>query len=234
MVLSIINVVITHSQDKILLLLNRYYIRLQPLLLHSHHSVSLSFVIRSSLPYFMGCCSSSSTWKQEQIQDYQFVHIDVQEFVLKSAFYRFKYVLLYCTIMKDTLVYMADVYTVYQYNTSKTFERTPGLEKLKATPHMIEVLKWLYLGSIFFSLLLLMLETRKAFRIIQSSYISTAFTNNISYRQYAIQSFAHYSFFQRIEMCKRPIDKVAFYCYFSLKGKSSSFRPVFLSITQDR
>jgi hypothetical protein len=113
---------------------------------------------------------------------------------------------------------MADIFTVYQYISSKTFEMTPGMESLKAKPALMEALKWVYLGSIFLSLVFFLLELRKGHRIVRSSYISTAFTNTISYRQYAIQSFAHYSFFQRIEMYKRPIDRVAFYCFFALKG----------------
>jgi hypothetical protein len=169
----------------------------------------------------MGCCCSAASWKEEEVQDYKFSYIDVNEFVLSNCYYRLKYCFLFLLVMKDILIYMADIFTVVQYLAFGAFDSNPGLDDLRARwSWIVEALKWAYLGSIFISLVLLLFEIRKGRKITQSGYISTAFTNTIAYRQYAIASFAHFSLFERIEMYKKPIDRVAFFVFFSLKGKS--------------
>jgi hypothetical protein len=123
--------------------------------------------------------------------------------------------------MKDILVYMADLYTVVQYLALNGFDTNPGLDSIRQSKYsfVVETLKWLYLGSIFMSLILLLFESLKARRITKSGYISNAYTNTISYRHYAIASFSYFSFFERIEMYKKPIDRVAFFVFFALKGR---------------
>jgi hypothetical protein len=166
------------------------------------------------------CCCSTASWKEEQVEDFKFSYIDIDQFRLKSFYYRFKYCLLFIIVMKGILVYMADIYTVVHYLALDGFTANPGLDSLNSKwSILVHVMKWVYLGSIFISLLILLLEIKKSRKITRSGYISCAFTNTMSYRQYAISSYSYYSFFQRIEMYIRPIDRMAFFVFFSLKGK---------------
>ncbi|CAI2179647.1 18990_t:CDS:2 [Funneliformis geosporum] len=80
------------------------------------------------------------------------------------------------------------------------------------------VSKWIVVGSICFSFLLLFIEVRKARLIVASRDISFAFTSIVAYRYYTLTSYAHWCFFQEIRSQQKGQDKIAFFVFFSFKG----------------
>jgi len=78
---------------------------------------------------------------------------------------------------------------------------------------------FLLLFSILVTYLLSYLELKKAQKIIKSKNISFAFTNIVAYRYYCIKSYAYYCFFQLIQDHKKRSDAVAFFVFFTFKGK---------------
>ncbi|KAF9436630.1 hypothetical protein BGZ76_003427 [Entomortierella beljakovae] len=81
-----------------------------------------------------------------------------------------------------------------------------------------EVYKWIFAACILLSFVLLAWDLKKAAAIIKSRDISYAFTSMIAYRYYAIQSYAHFCLFEKIQNSKKQIDEVAFFCFFTFRG----------------
>jgi hypothetical protein len=165
-------------------------------------------------------------WKDEEVHDYKFSYIDVDEFRIQEFYPRLKYALVYVSILRGILIYMADIFTVIQYLVFNSFDNNPGVLKLKHqygrdAARWMDTLKWVYLGSIFFSLFLLLLEARRCRQIIKSNFISYAFTSSMAYQCYAITSYSHYCFFLHIEDFKTRIDNLAYFVYFNLRGTMS-------------
>ena len=73
-------------------------------------------------------------------------------------------------------------------------------------------------ASVALSFILLALDWRKSFLIIQSRDISYAFTSTVAYRYYVIRSYPHFCFFQQINNSKKLKDMLSFWVYFRLKG----------------
>ncbi|OCB91548.1 hypothetical protein A7U60_g1174 [Sanghuangporus baumii] len=78
--------------------------------------------------------------------------------------------------------------------------------------------KWLFVGCIIFSFLLLAYEARKARKIILSRDISYAFTNVMANNYYSLRSYDHFCFFSRINDSTKTIDDFAFFVFFTFKS----------------
>lgn len=78
--------------------------------------------------------------------------------------------------------------------------------------------KWIYVGCIALSFLLLALDIRKARLVIASRDISYALTSITAYRYYSIKSYPHYCLFDKIQASKKTTDDFAFFVFFTLKG----------------
>lgn len=79
--------------------------------------------------------------------------------------------------------------------------------------------KWIFLGCIIFSFLLLAWESRKARMIIRSRDISYAFTNIMANDYYSMKSYDHFCFFSQINNSKKKKDEFAFFVFFTFKGE---------------
>ncbi|KAG8958081.1 hypothetical protein FRC03_009470, partial [Tulasnella sp. 419] len=77
--------------------------------------------------------------------------------------------------------------------------------------------KWIFVGCIIFSFLLLAYEARKAKRIIASRDISSAFTNVMANNYYSLRSYDHFCFFCQIENSTKKKDDFAFFIFFTFK-----------------
>jgi hypothetical protein len=50
-------------------------------------------------------------WKREQVADHKFDFIDVDEFYDPSCFTKMKYMMIFLSVIKSTLTYLADLWT---------------------------------------------------------------------------------------------------------------------------
>ncbi|RUS11927.1 hypothetical protein BC937DRAFT_87944, partial [Endogone sp. FLAS-F59071] len=156
------------------------------------------------------CRDSGPKWKRELVQDHKFDFVDIDEFYDDSCFTRTKYSLSTLLIIKSVLVYMADLWTAISLLVIGTMTITPVIS--------IQIAKWIFLGCIVMSFLLLFLDIRKSRLIIESRDISYAFTSVIASRYYTTKSYPHYCFFQKINDSKKTTDEFAFFVFFTLKG----------------
>ncbi|CAG8575343.1 1758_t:CDS:2 [Funneliformis caledonium] len=151
-------------------------------------------------------------WKREKVQDHKFDFVDVQEFEKDDFISKIKYSFVFFIVLKSVLVYIADIYNA---GALLVTDKWAGGVKPKI-PFIIS--KWIVVGSIFISFVLLLLEVRKARLIVASRDISFAFTSIVAYRYYTLTSYAHWCFFQEIRNQQKGQDKIAFFVFFSFKG----------------
>ncbi|KAF8192477.1 hypothetical protein BJ912DRAFT_1094915 [Pholiota molesta] len=79
--------------------------------------------------------------------------------------------------------------------------------------------KWLFVGCIIFSFLLLAYESRKAKKIIASRDISYAFTNIMANNTIpSVRSYDHFCFFDHISNSTKTSDDFAFFVFFVFKS----------------
>jgi hypothetical protein len=86
-----------------------------------------------------------------------------------------------------------------------------------------EVAKWIFLGAIMFSFILLFWDIRKARGIIASRDISLSFFSPIANRWYSSKDYNYFCLFRKINNSRKSIDSIAFFVFFTLKGKTSFF-----------
>lgn len=193
----------------------------------------------------MSCCNNDAEWKREEITTHKFDFIDIEDYLNNSFLVRLRYSSVFFLTLKSILLYMADIgilvvmITAFQElsallsnSDSPCDEKTYGpaicgksfdkfgsggaVSSLIPIPARLGIV----FGSMFFSFLFLIIEWRKARRIIKSRDISYALTSNVSYRYYSIQSYAHFCFFEKIKNSRRTVDVMAFYVFFTFKSIS--------------
>jgi len=159
-------------------------------------------------------------WKREAVPDHKFDFIDVRDYHSKALGIRLQYLWVYILVMKSFLVYISDIYTATTMLTSedwsnKIYKACPDPNGCVAIP--FPVAKWLFVGCIIFSFLLLAYETRKAKKIIASRDISFAFTNVMAQNYYSLRSYDHFCFFCHINDSTKKKDDFAFFIFFTFK-----------------
>jgi hypothetical protein len=160
-------------------------------------------------------------WKREVVPDHKFDFIDTRDYHDNSFGTRMKYFWLYILILKTFLVYVADIYTGVTMASSENWSNVIfsncnfGKDNCFIIPFTIG--KWLFIGSIIFSFLLLAYEARKSKRIIASRDISFAFTNPLANSYYSLRSYDHFCFFCHIENSTKKTDDFAFFIFFTFK-----------------
>ncbi|KNE58697.1 hypothetical protein AMAG_04250 [Allomyces macrogynus ATCC 38327] len=175
--------------------------------------------------------AKKSNWKREEVLDHKWDFVDVEEYQMNDCWSYMGYTFLFLDVFRSFIVYLADVSTAMliilfnQWSTKSPDEIVKNANLAKAlgvspsTYHnLADNLRWVYVGSIIVSFLLLANDMRKSRRIIQSHDISFAFTDVIAYRYYCLRSFAHWCFFQEIRMHHKTSDQIAQFVFFQLKG----------------
>jgi len=169
-------------------------------------------------------CGSGPAWKREVVQDHKFDFIDVREFHSKEFMTRLKYMFLYGMVFKSFLVYMSDIFTATtMLSTNSWSNQIQNSCSTSATKNGCVIIpfgvaKWLFVGCIIFSFLLLGYEARKAKKIIASRDISYAFTNVMAQNYYSLRSFDHFCLFCQISNSTKKKDDFAFFVFFTFKG----------------
>lgn len=82
-----------------------------------------------------------------------------------------------------------------------------------------KIAKWIFVGCIIFSFLLLGYEWYKARAVIKSRDISYTFTNVMANDYYSIKSYNNFCLFCRISSNRQKKDKVAFFVFFTFKSE---------------
>lgn len=82
-----------------------------------------------------------------------------------------------------------------------------------------DVAKWIFLGAIMISFILLFWDIRKARIIIESRDISLSFFSAIANRWYSSKDYRYFCLFRKINNSRKSIDSIAFFVFFTLKGK---------------
>jgi hypothetical protein len=141
----------------------------------------------------------------------------VDEFTDNSFPTKFKYSLVFLFTLKSVLTYMAEVGVVvllFVNLGSGTVNSQSQSDLGIGFAGRVGIIT----ASVVLSFILLGLDWRKSFLIIQSRDISYAFTSTVAYRYYVIRSFPHFCFFQKINNSKKLKDMLSFWVYFCLKG----------------
>lgn len=81
-----------------------------------------------------------------------------------------------------------------------------------------DVAKWIFLGAIMISFLLLFWDIIKSRGIIESRDISLAFFSVIANRWYSTKDYSYFCLFRKINSSIKTIDTIAFFVFFTLKG----------------
>lgn len=162
-----------------------------------------------------------TNWKREIVPDHKFDFVDVREFADNSFGMRMKYLWIYILVLKSFLVYVSDIFTAVTMLTTSSwsnqiFNDCPKVDGCVAIP--FDVGKWLFVGCIIFSFLLLAYEARKSKKIIASHDISYAFTNIMANNYYSLRSYDHFCFFDHISQSTKRSDDFAFFVFFTFKS----------------
>ncbi|KAI8378034.1 uncharacterized protein BYT42DRAFT_365253 [Radiomyces spectabilis] len=158
-------------------------------------------------------CNSNKSgpkWKREFVQDHKFDYVDIDEFYDPSCTTRIGYLFVYLLILKAFSVYVADLWTGVSLLVVGQTISTAAIPP--------DVSKYIFLGAILISFLLLFWDIRKARNIIASRDISYAFTSVIGNRYYSVKDYKYYCLFCKINKSRKFTDDIAFFVFFTLKG----------------
>ncbi|KIK06809.1 hypothetical protein K443DRAFT_674096 [Laccaria amethystina LaAM-08-1] len=160
-------------------------------------------------------------WKREVVPDHKFDFVDTREFSDNGFMMRMKYMWLYIIVLKSFLVYVSDIFsaiTMLSTNnwSNEIFKECQNIDGCFFIP--FDTGKWLFVGCIIFSFLLLAYESRKAKKIIASRDISYAFTNVMANNYYSLRSYDHFCFFDHISNSTKVSDDFAFFVFFVFKS----------------
>lgn len=176
------------------------------------------------------CFPRAAKWKRERFENQKFDYIDVDEYYKGSIITRTSYGVLYLMALKAVLTYTIDatIVTLMIYNQvvgikensifSNFNDDKDGLIHL---PPFLSVISFsdlrflLILFTFTLSVILLMMEWKRAIRIVNSRDIGCIFTSPLAYRIVSLKSYAHYCFFGEVQNSKKLIDILSFYVFFS-------------------
>ncbi|KAJ6509928.1 hypothetical protein C8R47DRAFT_1207992 [Mycena vitilis] len=161
-------------------------------------------------------------WKREVVQDHKFDFISVADFRDNGFKMRSKYLFLFFIFFKSFAVYMSDIFTAVTMLTTTSWSNQifdACTDQSKGCVFIpFNTGKWLFVGCIIFSFLLLGYEARKAKLIVASHDISYAFTNVLANNYYSLRSYDHFCFFDHISNSTKTSDDFAFFVFFVFKS----------------
>lgn len=167
------------------------------------------------------CCDAD--WKREVVQDYKWEYVDVKEFHDTSLGTRFKYCFVYLFLLKNIVIYGLDIFTASTMLATDDWTNNLYTKCANSGNHhcvidvQFKIAKWVFVGCIIFSFLLLGYEWYKARKVLQSRDISYTFCNTMANDYVSIRSYDSFCLFCRISANKKKKDKVAFFVYFTFK-----------------
>ncbi|WWC59730.1 uncharacterized protein I303_102292 [Kwoniella dejecticola CBS 10117] len=166
----------------------------------------------------MCCCEAD--WKREVVPDHKFDFVNVREFHKTDIWTRIKYIFKYVFLLKSIAVYGLDIFTATTMILSDHWTNSIGQRcgNNCAIDVQFKIAKWVFVGCIIFSFLLLAYETWKAKQVIDSRDISYAFTNLMANDYYSFRAYDNFCLFCHIEGSTKKKDDFAFFIFFTFKG----------------
>ncbi|CAK5262750.1 unnamed protein product [Mycena citricolor] len=168
------------------------------------------------------CACGGPKWKREVVQDHKFDFISVADFRDNGFKMRMKYFFLFMIFFKSFAVYMSDIFTAVTMLTTTGWSNQIFNACTAQSSGCVFIPfntgKWLFVGCIIFSFLLLGYESRKAKLIVASHDISYAFTNVLANNYYSLRSYDHFCFFDHISNSTKTSDDFAFFVFFVFKS----------------
>ncbi|WRT64524.1 uncharacterized protein IL334_001456 [Kwoniella shivajii] len=166
----------------------------------------------------MCCCEAD--WKREVVPDHKFDFVNVKEFHKTDIWTRIKYIFRYIFLLKSIAVYGLDIFTATTFILSDHWTNSISQRcgDNCAVNVQFKIAKWVFVGCIIFSFLLLGYETWKAKQVVDSRDISYAFTNLIANDYYSFRSYDNFCLFCHIEGSTKKKDDFAFFIFFTFKG----------------
>lgn len=159
-------------------------------------------------------CCSGREWKREEKVDHRFDFVDVREFHSNAFGARFGYFFCWLSIFKSFAIFGLDCYTAVGLLVIKNYSQ--GVQQQNFIAH--DITKWIFVGSIGLSVVLICWDWLMAIRIIRSRNISFAFTNLIANRWYAVKGYNYYCLWHKLSDSQHRQDTVSFWVYFSFIG----------------
>ncbi|KAI9270926.1 hypothetical protein EDC94DRAFT_596566 [Helicostylum pulchrum] len=156
--------------------------------------------------------SKGPKWKREVVKDHKFDFIDIEEFRDNSCPARFSYSFMFMMILKSILTMTADLYTAI----SLLVIGNASINADASIPP--EVAKWIFLGAIMISFVLLFWDIIKSRSIIASRDISLAFFSAIANGWYSTKDYNYFCLFRKINDSRKSTDSIAFFVFFTLKS----------------
>ncbi|ORX53616.1 hypothetical protein DM01DRAFT_1322594 [Hesseltinella vesiculosa] len=161
----------------------------------------------------MSSMEKGPKWKNESVRGHSFDYLDMDDFYDPSCMTRLSYLFIYVIVIKSILVYVADAYSavsllVLGHSSTSTID--------PVIPTHIS--KWIFLGCVIVSFLLLIWDMYKSKKIIRSRDIALVFTSVQANRYYSMKDYRYHSLFTRINKSRKRIDSYAFFIFFTLKG----------------
>lgn len=165
----------------------------------------------------------SADWKREVVPEHKFDFVDVREYRQTTFWMRCRYVLVYVWLLKSLAVYGLDIFTAVTMLSTDHWTNAIQAKCQDAASDCVvsipfNVAKWIFVGCIGASFLLLAYESWKARRIVRSRDISYAFTNPMAQDYYSLKSYDTFCFFAAISRSTKTHDDFAFFIFFTFKS----------------
>ncbi|KAI9358498.1 hypothetical protein BD770DRAFT_343934 [Pilaira anomala] len=151
-------------------------------------------------------------WKRELVSDHKFDFMDTDSFRERTCLLTIRYLMLLCSVVVSTLVYSADLWSagillIYDHWSLSIQPKIP-----------FEISKWIFVGCIILSFMLLAWEIRKTRSVMETRDISLAVTNPLAYRTYSLKDYSYFCLLQKIKNSTKWSDVIIFYVFYTLKG----------------
>ncbi|KAI8355628.1 hypothetical protein EDC96DRAFT_516058 [Choanephora cucurbitarum] len=151
-------------------------------------------------------------WKRELSKEHKFDNIDLRAFQTTNCITMLRYLILLCSIVISFLVYIADLWTAV---TLLVYDKWSLIEQ-PIIPFYIS--KWIYVGCIALSFLLLAWEIRNTVKVMDTRDVSLAVTNPLAYRTYSAKGYKYFCLLRKIKSSTKWSDVIIFYVFYTLKG----------------
>ncbi|KAI8375792.1 hypothetical protein BD560DRAFT_391923 [Blakeslea trispora] len=151
-------------------------------------------------------------WKRELAKEHKFDNIDLEALQNNNCITMLRYLFLLCSIIISFLAYIADLWTAV---TLLVYDKW-SLSKQPIIPFYIS--KWIYVGCIILSFMLLAWEIRNAVRVMDTRDVSLAVTNPLAYRTYSVKGYHYFCLLRKIKSSTKWSDVIIFYVFYTLKG----------------
>ncbi|CED84086.1 hypothetical protein [Phaffia rhodozyma] len=153
-------------------------------------------------------------WKREIVPDHKVAEYRATGFLIRS-----KYLFLYIGVLISIGVHCANIYTAITMllatGWTNSIYTKCGDDCVLHVGFLVT--KWIFVGCIIVSFLLLAYEANKARKVIGSRDISFAFTNLMANHYYSLRSYPHFCFFDHIQSSTKKSDDFAFFVFFTFK-----------------